>query len=476
MGARKLGDKSSIGKASQTAAISTESYSQHLERAIAWLLNDGMFANLSTHGNTSWQFASLVSLAVLWVWSDQSQLTAKFSHASQLSIKLFGKSALSSFQGLTLALVNKSGAIVPILWAHLHQRMEQVAGKHWRVGKWLPLACDGSYFSTPRTIKNEKAFSFKNYGQGKTSKSRKKWKNKKKRSKPLGAPIKPQIWLTLVWHIGLKMPWCWKMAGAFVKEREHLKSILETMQFPTNTLFCADAGFTGYELWDAILRSGHHFVIRVGANVHLLSKLANAQTRDDLVFLWPNKQARRNQPPIMLRLIKIQDNRGTMYLVTSVLSVRDLSNFAAHRFYKMRWGIEVQFRSVKQTFGKKKLKSRTPENALVELEWSLVGLWFIQLLAAKEQIKIGNLPQHSSVALALHAIHEAIRSCSDPAPSKQALKKSLSQAVTDQYKRKSRKSARYKPNYKDQPSRGKPTIRKATKAQRAHFGELAQAA
>jgi hypothetical protein len=63
MGARKHSDKSSSGKASQTAAISTESYSQHLERAIAWLLNDGMFANLSTHGNTSWQFASLVSLA-----------------------------------------------------------------------------------------------------------------------------------------------------------------------------------------------------------------------------------------------------------------------------------------------------------------------------------------------------------------------------------------------------------------------------
>jgi hypothetical protein len=108
-------------------------------------------------GNLLHWFRSLV----LWVWSDHSQLTAKFSHAIQLSIKLFGKSALSSFQGMTLALVNRSGAIVPILWAHLHQRMEQVAGKHWRVGKWLPLACDGSYFSTPRTIKNEKAFSFK---------------------------------------------------------------------------------------------------------------------------------------------------------------------------------------------------------------------------------------------------------------------------------------------------------------------------
>lgn len=285
MGARKHSNKSSNDASNRFAMVTTESYSQLLERAIKWLLNDGMFANLAAHGNTSWQFASLVSLAVLWVWSDQSQLTAKFDNAHRLSIKLFGNAALHSFQGMMNALVNKSGAIIPILWTRLHTQMEQIAGKHWRVGKWLPLACDGSYFSTPRTQKNEKQFGLKNYGSGRMSKSRKKWKNKKKRSKPLGTPVKPQVWLTLVWHMGLKMPWCWKMAGAYVKEREHLKSFLDKMKFPENTLLCADAGFTGYELWDAMLKAGHHFVIRVGANVHLLSKLANAQSRDDLVFL-----------------------------------------------------------------------------------------------------------------------------------------------------------------------------------------------
>ena len=210
--------------------------------------------------------------------------------------------------------------------------------------------------------------------------------------------------------------------------------------------------------------------------MQLLSKLANTQTRNDLVFLWPTKLERKNQIPITLRLIKIQDSRGTMYLVTSVLSVRDLSNAMAHRLYKMRWGIEVQFRSVKQTFGKRKLKSRTPENVLVELEWSLVGLWFIQLLAAKEQIKVGSIPQNSSVALALLAIQEAMRSHSDPAPNKQALKRALSEAVSDQYTRRSQKTARYKPDYKDRPTRGKPKIRNATKAQRNHYELLAQAA
>jgi hypothetical protein len=28
------------------------------------------------------------------------------------------------------------------------------------------------------------------------------------------------------------------------------------MEFPEDTLFCPDAGFTGYELWDAMLQAG----------------------------------------------------------------------------------------------------------------------------------------------------------------------------------------------------------------------------
>jgi hypothetical protein len=455
---------------------SKENYGQLLARALRWLVDDGIFLNLKTHGNTTWMYGSLVSLAVFWVWSDRARLTDAFKDAHRLSLEFFSKVALNSYQGMMGALVSKSSLIVPALWTRLHERMELIAGPHWRIGKWLPLACDGSYFSTPRTKKNEDAFGLKNYGQGKMSKSRKKWKNKRKRSKPLSAPVKPQIWLTLIWHIGLKMPWCWKTAGAYVKEREHFKSMVDSMEFPENTLFCADAGFTGFELWSSMLKAGHHFVIRVGSNVHLLKRLSQVRNRQGLVYLWPNNVARRKQPPMTLRLIKIQDGRGVMYLVTSVLSTRELSDSMAHRLYQLRWGIEIQFRSVKQTFGKRKLKSRTPENALVELEWSLVGLWFIQLLAAKEQIKLECPPKRSSVAMALRTIQEAMRSWYSVVPNKHSLSKQLSQAITDDYQRWRPKAARYKPDYKDWPTRGKPKLKKATAAQRMLFKQLTMAA
>ena len=123
-------------------------------------------------------------------------------------------------------------------------------------------------------LDTEKAFAAKNYGKGKQAKSRQKWKNKKKRSKKLSAPVKPQMWITLIWHMGLRMPWTWKTGASTSSERQHPMDMLKRENFPENTLFCADAGFVGYEFWNAILNDGHHFLVRVGANVRLLKVAA----------------------------------------------------------------------------------------------------------------------------------------------------------------------------------------------------------
>ncbi len=39
------------------------------------------------------------------------------------------------------------------------------------------------------------------------------------------------------------------------------------------------------------------------------------------------------------------------------------------KLYAMRWGIELPFRSFKQTFGRSTLYSRTAECCDVELDW-----------------------------------------------------------------------------------------------------------
>jgi hypothetical protein len=458
------------------ATVPACNYGSMLRRALDWIVREDIFAGLPRHGNISWHFSRLVSLAVLWGWSDQGRLTDAFQDARRLSLQLFGESALHSYQGFTEALVRWSDKLLPLLWTRLQALMEQVSEAYWRIGPWLPLAVDGSRFSTPRTRDNEQAFGIKNYGQGGMTKSRHRWKNKRKRSKPLAEPIKPQIWLTLIWHMGLKMPWRWKWGPSTANERDHLRTMVREQAFPENTLFCCDAGFTGYELWSDLLQEGHQLLIRIGSNVHLLRRLAGVRHCQEYVYLWPNKVAQSKQPPLVLRLIILQSQRGTMYLATSVLSRRDLNDNLALQLYQRRWGVELQFRAVKQTFGRRKLRSRTASHALVELDWALMGLWLIQLLAVKEQLQLDSPPGNSSVAGALRVIQTAMRWSNTEVPRGSTLSKQLCRAVKDSYRRSGSKKARYQPDYKDKPCRSGPKIKIATTAQQDAYRKLRRTA
>jgi hypothetical protein len=134
--------------------------------------------------------------------------------------------------------------------------------------------------------------------------------------------------------------------------------------------------------------------------------------------------------------------------------------------------VELQFRAVKQTFGRRKLRSRTAKHALVELDWAMMGLWLIQLLAVKEQLQFDSPPGNSSVAGALRVIQTAMRWSNAAVPRDSTLSKQLCRAVKDNYRRNGSKKARYRPEYKDKPCRSGPKIKIATAAQQDAFRRL----
>jgi hypothetical protein len=252
--------------------------------------------------------------------------------------------------------------------------------------------------------------------------------------------------------------------------------MLQSMQFPEKTLFCGDAGFVGYELWSTIANQGHSFLIRVGSNIRLLKNLAVVRKGDGIVFLWPNAVARRNQPPLILRLITVTSSAGTMHLVTNLLDERQLSVSSLKKLYPLRWGIELQFRSAKQTFGLGKLRSRNSDHAVAELNWSLVALTMLQLLAIREQITIAIPPERSSVSEAIKAIRYAIDTWNETKPMEINFSKKLQEATKDQYHRTGSKEARYRPKCRDKPSSNKPKLVTATAQQKAKYRILLTAA
>ena len=318
------------------------------QEAIKWLIDQNIFIGLSFHGNTSWLPVELVTLTLLWIWSATPQLTEAFNDARANSEKLGISVATTTYQGFMKALVSCTPKLMPILQAAMHQLMMSIGADYMYTAQWVVIAFDGSRETASRTMSNESAFSAKNYGQGKNA------KNKKKKVAKALVPPPPQVWLTMMWHVGLGVPWCWKLGPSSASERTHVKEMIQTEDFLKNTLFLGDAGFVGYELWKLITDRGHNFMVRVGSNVNLLQGLCDHR-RDgsEIVYCWPESM-RNKMPPLRFRLVKCRiGNNKNVWLLTSVLDKKLLSKKDMVMLYQKRWGIELEFRALKQTFNRR---------------------------------------------------------------------------------------------------------------------------
>jgi hypothetical protein len=391
---------------------------------------------------------------------------------------LIGRAALTTYQGLVGALHTWTVTFMPLLMIKLHQRMQEIGSRYLRVGRWLPLAIDGSRATTPRTPSNERAFCAKNYGKGKTAKYRKKktkGMRRRKNQKAKAQPQAPQIWITLMWHIGLGVPWCWKLGPSNSSERQHVIDMIRNGHFLKNTLFVGDAGFVGYEFWKLIIEQGHDFLVRVGGNVRLLEDLGfHTEEKKGIVYCWPNEAMRKQLPPLVLRLVKCRLSRKKkVWLLTSVLDEEELTHQDILSLYQQRWGIELEFRSLKQTFARRTLRSRKSERALVEMEWSILAMTVIELFALKQQLREKNAtPEQLSFAESLRAVRRSLQHLHHRPEHVPDFETLLREALVDNYERGNSKSARYKPNKKDKPSCGLPKVTQATAKHRTKLRQL----
>jgi len=443
----------------------TRTNGDDLKKAVNWVLTESIFTHVRLHGNVKWTAIALVRLALFWVWSSESGLVAAAQWAIQKVRTLFGTAAVGSYQALTDALSTYTPQLLPRLWGRIQHLLRTHGGTAFRVGIWVPLAVDGSRVSVPRTAPNEQRFckSKKKKRTNKRSRhAQRKRSNQRRKSHYNPQPVGPQMWLTLVWHIGLRLAWCWKVGPSYDSERGHLLALLGEQSFPERTLLCGDAGFYGYDFWHGIRQQGHHFLVRVGSNVRLLKNLGVVRQRNDIVFCWPKEQMKNKQPPLVLRLFRFRDGRGDVFLVSSVLDEKELDVEDVSQIYRGRWGIELQFRAFKQTYGRSKLRSRTPEHAEIELHWSLMGLTLLQLLALKEHRRRSERPTQTSIAAVLGIIRDVIAECSEPRAASASLPRRLAGAKTDAYQRHSKKKSRNYPRRKEEPSTGAPIITTAT--------------
>ena len=396
---------------------------ESLEQAVNELFTTKTFRQVKVRKGSKWSARMLVTVALFWAWSGHSGLKERFQQAATLAGKILRwlPDPGETYQGFLKQLRKWHVKLQLACMSELRVLMKQDLFGQWKIAGFVVIAGDGSRIELPRTQSNEATYSPKRKkkaqknrrktGKKRTLRGGKGGKRSRKQNRQSAQSIakkanSPQMWLTLFWHVGTGLPWDWRSGPSDSSERQHLQEMLA--ELPENTLIAADAGFVGYEFWRSVMEADHHFVIRAGANVRLLKKLGYAREYDQTIYLWPDAVAKKTLPPLVLRAVWVHDGKQPMCLVTNVLSKSRLSDRQIVEIYKARWGVELFFRTFKQTFGRRKLRSHAAENARLEIDWSLIGLWSVCLLAQRELVQAGYSPSDLSPAAAIKAIQQVM--------------------------------------------------------------------
>lgn len=376
---------------------------------------------------------------MLMSWDESSHLVERFQGVARFLKTTCPHWRLgASYEGWVAALRREHARLVPFVSERLRQVMRQQDAFQPR-GRWQAFAVDGSDVTCPRTFGNQQAMG--DVGQ------------------PGGMPL---LSLTCLLHLGLGLPWAFRVGPGTESERAHLRDMLA--ELPAGSLLVADAGFIGYQLCRELLARGQHFLLRVGGNMHLFSELGyEAEVIGQTVYLWPCHQQRQNLPPLRLRLVVVHDEKKQpVYLVTSVLDPCELSDQEARQIYSSRWGIEVHIRTIKQTMEHQALRSRTPDNCYLEMTWAVLGTWVLELMAINQLSEAGHDPSQLSPALARTAVRRVMRNQPPCHRARYSLARVLATCLKDRYLRRGSKASRDYPRKKRTRPPSPPIIKPPT--------------
>jgi hypothetical protein len=382
-------------------------------------------------------------------WNETPTLTERFAVVREQLRVLHPRWRLGkSYTGWCDALRDCSGKVLAATILRLRNQIKRMPKKYQQCEGWLAIAADGTRVECPRTEANER-------GLGCAGKER----------------TTPQLMVTTLYHMGTGLPWAFEVGPGTESERCQLQRLISTL--PENSLLVTDAGFTSYELCDTLRKTGRHFLLRVGGNIHLLTNLGyDYEVQGQTVYLWPQNAQKHNKPPLQLRLIVLGSGDKRVYLITDILDPALLSDEQAGVLYGMRWGIEVFYRSYKRTMDHHKMLSRTPTTCIEEFRWTMIGLWLMGLMSVEKIIAAGHVPSNWSVAKSRNSLRRALRGASSGRRPRVGLFEQLACAIKDSYVRKRPKKARDWPHKKRERPPGPPKIRPATTQEIQHAQQL----
>ena len=415
--------------------------------------------NFTRHGNATLEVGWLTRVAIICCgWTTQGTLGDRVQAACTMVGRLWNVETSVSRQGLFQSLKTCGEELIQMILSHLTPSLAKLSG-HWTAGGKVNVAVDGSKMKAPRTEANQQAFA----PNRQTNRRQKAYQTQADASK--AATV--QLLLTAFWHVGTGLPLWWVIRGSDGSERKSVREWIT--QLPANTRLIGDAEYVGYPLWSSIIAARRSFLFRVGANVTLLKNLGRYKFRDGYVYFWPERVMKSDEQPLLLKLFQIHDGRKTICLVTNEL---EMSQTLAGDLYRRRWGVEVYFRTLKQTLGRRKLLCGSPVNVVTELNWTLLGTWFALYLGKQalhaEQVDLNRLSPIKTLRAFQWLVNVICLTVDTP-----LLRQLLAAAtLTDEPPRTNGKRSRNYPRQKKHKPCGVPALMSPTPLQRTHAKKL----
>ncbi len=188
---------------------------QTLKQVIDWLLEPAVFASLRGPRQATWKPRMLAAAALLWATSEASTLHERFVQARKIIRKVFrwqpspGVSAQGFLKMLAKWQPELLGAVVP----HLREQMQAVHPEQWETAGYAVFAGDGSRVALARSESLEATFAPPRQrtraASGKKAAGARRATKKQTAAARQKKATSPQLWLTVLWHVGSGLPWAW---------------------------------------------------------------------------------------------------------------------------------------------------------------------------------------------------------------------------------------------------------------------------
>jgi len=400
-----------------------------------------------------WDIQPLVLVLALSTWCCGDSQPERFEAAKAICVLCRSKQKRPGHtpQGFQKALARLPMVVLRAVAAGVRQRLAALVDLS--VDGFIPLGCDGTRLTCPRTAELERFLSGANQ------------KN-----------AAPSIWLTAVVHLRTGVPWCWWWGQGDANERWHLQQMLPFL--PALTLLVADAGYIGYELM-SLVSQRVSFLIRGCSKAPLYTKnlVKMDAFREGECLYWPKELQKKGAPPLRVRVLRLRKKKGNtkgqdVWLITNVLDPKRLSLDQAGRYYRWRWENEGFFRTYKRTLKKLKLESRTVALVHREAEGSMLALQILLAQGALAMPRRGGrpTPQASPRKVLLEMRREILAEL--PKRRRRRLGTRLREAQRERRQRKSAKQRRPWPSRAPHKAPKPPRFLKLTKELKAVLDKL----